>query len=397
MSIHSSRGGAFGRIRSFVLADHRYALLATSAVACVGMWLSSCPRARLSFLLPVWELEVAMYWLMAAWVAVSAAGLVSKLLHWRDYAQVSPLARPAARRALRIGSYLVWGCAAVVAADRLGAGLATAWQVAVSAPQRPDEPLTSILYMLWQGRDTFLAGIGTTVALAVLGTVIAFFLALALVFMRLQRPDRPDSDLVRFLKTFSSGFARLYSTVVRGTPMMVQAMIVYYGVFGIFRDAGMSATEVNAIWSTFAAGLVTVSLNSAAYMMEVLRGGIESVDRGQAEAARSLGLSQWQAMRRVVFPQGVRNAIPGLSNELVINIKDSSVLSVISVFDLMFATKTVAGIYYQQFQAALIAAVAYLVLTMVATALLGRMARRLDVRPSMLLSTSDNAVRIQED
>ena len=81
--------------------------------------------------------------------------------------------------------------------------------------------------------------------------------------------------------------------------------------------------------------------------MEVLRGGIESIDPGQAEAARSLGLSQWQAMRKVVFPQGIKNAIPALTNELIINIKDSSVLCVVGVSDLMFMTRSVAGIYYK--------------------------------------------------
>ena len=177
--------------------------------------------------------------------------------------------------------------------------------------------------------------------------------------------------------------------------MMVQAMIIYFGVFGLFRMTSLTTTQINGIWTTFAAGLVTITLNSTAYMMEVLRGGIESVDKGQAEAARSLGLSQWQAMRKVVFPQGIKYAIPGLSNELVINIKDSSVLSVIGTFDLMFATTTVAGIYYQQFQTALISTVAYLILTMVATWLLGRFARRFDVKVESVGSTSDAPVKVE--
>ena len=114
-------------------------------------------------------------------------------------------------------------------------------------------------------------------------------------------------------------------------------------------------------------------------MMEVLRGGIESIDPGQAEAARSLGLSQWQAMRKVVFPQGIKNAIPALTNELIINIKDSSVLSVIGVFDLMYATTTVAGVYYRQMEVYCVALVVYLILTLVASRLLeafGKKARR---------------------
>jgi putative lysine transport system permease protein len=184
-------------------------------------------------------------------------------------------------------------------------------------------------------------------------------------------------------------FAKVYSTVVRGTPMMVQGMLIYFTGFGLLKGTGMTVSEIGAIWSTFVAGLVTISLNSTAYMMEVLRGGIEAVDPGQNEAARSLGLSQWQAMIKVVFPQGIKNAIPALSNELVVNIKDSSVLSVIGVFDLMFATKTVVGIYFKQVEMYAVAAVVYLCLTMVASWLLGKFARHLSVEPQPLTSVSD--------
>ncbi len=164
--------------------------------------------------------------------------------------------------------------------------------------------------------------------------------------------------------------------------MMVQSLIIYFAGFAVLSGSGMSTNEIRAVWSTFVAGLVTISLNSTAYMMEVLRGGIEAVDPGQTEAARSLGLSQWQAMSKVVFPQGIKNSIPALSNELVINIKDSSVLSVIGVFDLMFATTTVAGIYYRQLETYIAAAVCYLILTMVASKLLSMLAKHLDA-PAM--------------
>ena len=257
--------------------------------------------------------------------------------------------------------------------------------------------LESMLFLLIKSRDIFFTGFKTTVALAVFGTAIAFFLALLLVFLRIQVPDRSDNDFVRFCKVVGSGFARVYSTVVRGTPMMVQAMIVFFGVFKLFKLTDLTTTQINSIWTTFAAGLVTIVLNSTAYMMEVLRGGIESVDAGQAEAARSLGLSQWQAMRRVVFPQGVKYAIPALSNELVINIKDSSVLSVIGTFDLMFATTTVGGTYYANFDAALITSVVYLCLTMFASWLLGRFAKRLDVRAVKLGSTSCQPINVEEE
>ena len=377
------------RLAKFVKEDHRYVLLGTSAVAFVGMLLSSSPRPAMSFLANAFTVELVMYYLLVAWLVVSAVGLVLKLTHWKTYAQESPLAKPAAATALRVASYVVWACTVILFVDRAVMGFASAWAAAAAATSMPDDMLTQILYMFQQGKDTYLTGALTTIELAVFGTIIAFFLALLLAAVRILEIDRSDNDAIRFLKKVGVGFAKAYSTVVRGTPMLVQGVIVYYLGFNIVSGFGLSITEVNALWTRFIAGLVVISLNSTAYMMEVLRGGIESVDKGQMEAARSLGLSQWQAMLKVVFPQGIKYAIPGLSNELVINIKDSSVLSVIGVFDLAFAASTVAGIYYKQLNAYLVIAVFYLIMTAFASWLLGKLAARLDVKAEPVGSTSD--------
>lgn len=386
------------RLVSFVRRDHRYVLLGTAAVAFIGMLLSSQPRPELSFLRGVFGLELVMYYLLVLWVAVSALALIFKLTHWKNYAETSPFTKPKGKKALRIASYVEWAIAATFVLDRVVMGIASAWMTAVTVDSRPtDDGLEAIFYILYNSRATFLSGLITTVELAVIGTLVAFFLALLLVFCRIQKVDRPDNDFVRFWKKVGCGFAKVYSIVVRGTPMMVQAMIIYFGVFGLLKTTNMSTTQINGIWSTFLAGLVTITLNSTAYMMEVLRGGIESVDKGQAEAARSLGLSQWQAMAKVVFPQGIKYSIPGLSNELVINIKDSSVLSIIGTFDLMFATTTVAGIYYKQFLTSLIAAVAYLILVLIASWLLGKFAKRFDVQNEPVGSTSTGHVSAEEE
>ena len=377
------------RIASFAARDHRYVLLGTSSIAFAGMCLSSQARPAMSFLANAFVVELVMYYLLAGWLVVAAAGLLFKFTHWNTYAQTSPFTKPGAARALRFGSYLVCAMTAVLFVDRAVMGFASAWSAASASSIMPDDMLTQVLYMFQQGKQTYLTGIATTIELAVFGTVIAFFLAILLVAVRIMEIDRSDNDAVRFAKKVGVGFAKFYSTVVRGTPMLVQGVIVYYLGFGVVSSFGMSITEVNAIWSRFIAGLVVVSLNSTAYMMEVLRGGIESVDPGQMEAARSLGMSQWQAMLKVVFPQGIKYAIPGLSNELVINIKDSSVLSVIGVFDLAFAASTVAGIYYKQLNAYLVAAVFYLIMTAVASWLLGLFAKRMNVAATTLGSTSD--------
>ena len=384
-------GRGRGRLASFLLSDHRYVFLGTSALALVGLALGSSAHSPSSFLAASFLVESVLYYALYAWLVVSAAALVTKLAHWRDYARVSPFARPAARRVERVCSYVVWAIVAVFMIDRWAVGFWDLATAAIASETNPTDFWSSSVYMLWNTRAVFVTGIQNTILLAFFGTGIAFFLALLLVFLRIQVIDRSDNDFVRLCKVVGSGFARVYSTVVRGTPMMIQGLLVYFGGTSILRVAlGLSTTQVGAIWTTFVAGLVTISLNSTAYMMEVLRSGIGAVDPGQAEAARSLGLSQWQAMRKVVFPQGVKNSIPALSNELVINLKDSSVLSVIGVIDLMFATTTIAGKYYKQMEIYVVAMAVYLVLTLVASKLLDLLSKRLEAgAPGPVLGTSD--------
>ena len=377
------------KVGRFLAADHRYVFLGTSAVAAIGIWCSLQRRPAMSFLARAYAFEVGLYWFLMGWLALSAAGLVLKLTHWASYRETCPFTREPLQRVVRFLSYGVWCATAILVVDRAVMGLASVVRTALAQDKNPNDFLGSIVYMLDKTPDVIAQGVGTTVGLSVFGTLIAFVLAIGLVFLRIQATERVDNDAVRFLKWCGVTFAKLYSTVVRGTPMMVQAMLIYFLGFNVLKRTGMTVSQIGAVWSTFVAGLVTISLNSTAYMMEVLRGGIQAVDPGQAEAARSLGLSQWQAMRKVVFPQGIKNAIPALSNELVVNIKDSSVLSVIGVFDLMFATKTVVGIYFKQVELYAVAAIIYLCLTMVASWLLGKFARRLSVEPTPLTSVSD--------
>jgi putative lysine transport system permease protein len=369
--------GLLAKLAWFFTADHRYVFLFTSIVALVGMYLSMGERSPMSFLAGSYALEVVLYYTLFAWLIVCAAALVNKLIKWKDYARTSVFTRQPLLLAERIGSYVVCAITITFFIDRLVMGFNYLVTTSLAQDSNPTEFLASTIYMLDKSGSIFVTGIVTTVELALFGTLIAFALAMLLVFLRIQQIDRSDNDLVRFLKTVGSGFAKAYSTIIRGTPMMIQGMIIYFAGFGVLRGTGMTTSEIGGIWSTFVAGLVTISLNSTAYMMEVLRGGIEAVDPGQTEAARSLGLSQWQAMIKVVFPQGVKNSVPALSNELVINIKDSSVLSVIGVFDLMFATTTVAGIYFKQMEIYVVAAVCYLCLTMLATWLLNKLSARL--------------------
>ena len=258
----------------------------------------------------------------------------------------------------------------------------------IAAESNPMEFLPSLFYMLFKSGGMFLKGIKTTVLIALFGTAIAFVLALLLVFIRIQTPQRQDKDIPAILKKIGALFAKVYITVIRGTPMMVQALIFYYAGFGIFKSRGLSVSEINRIWSFFISGLITVSLNSTAYLTEVLRGGINPIDPGQMEAARSLGMSSWQAMIGIVFPQAVKNSVPAIGNEFIINIKDSSVLSVIGCYDLMYATTTVVGIYYKALPVYCIAAVTYLILTCLSSLLMKWIGKKLDTQSQPLPSSN---------
>lgn len=276
----------------------------------------------------------------------------------------------------------------LILADRIVLNFAEIAKRAVNAQTNPYDFLGSLVYMFWNGRSMFLKGIWTTVRIALIGTAVAFVLALLMVFLRVQQGARQDSDNVRAVKGVGRGFAKLYITVIRGTPMMVQALIIYYAGFAAFKTTGMTVTEINNVWSCFTSGLITVSLNSTAYLAEVLRGGIESIDAGQNEAARSLGMTNWQTMVKIIFPQAIKNSIPAIGNEFIINIKDSSVLSVIGCYDLMFATTSVVGIYYKALPVYCIAAVVYLILTCLSSLLMRTISKRMDEPVASLPSSN---------
>lgn len=134
--------------------------------------------------------------------------------------------------------------------------------------------------------------------------------------------------------------ANVYIEVIRGTPLMVQAFIIYYGLAQVLKPIGFSWADFGG---AFAAGTVTLSLNAGAYMAEIIRGGIEAVDIGQMEAARSLGLSYWKSLRKVILPQAFRIMLPSIINQCIISLKDTSILSVIGIRELTMNGKILAA------------------------------------------------------
>lgn len=150
--------------------------------------------------------------------------------------------------------------------------------------------------------------------------------------------------------------------------MIVQAMVIYYGsalAFGV---------DINVL----AAAIIVVSINTGAYMAEIVRGGIVSIDKGQFEAAQAIGMNHYQTMWNVVLPQVIRNILPATGNHFVINIKDTSVLNVISVSELYFMTKSVAGNNFRYFESFFVACVIYFVMTFIVTRILRYFERKLD-------------------
>ena len=166
-----------------------------------------------------------------------------------------------------------------------------------------------------------------------------------------------------------------YIEFIRGTPLMVQLMFIFYGLPMI----GVKIPDISWIpnFSRFAAGIVAMSMNSCAYVAEVIRSGIQAVDYGQTEAARSVGFSSGEAMRLVVLPQAIRNILPALGNEFVTVIKESSIVSVIGIADLMFRTNDVIALSYKSLECLAVAALIYFVLTFISSRIVSLAERKL--------------------
>jgi putative lysine transport system permease protein len=172
-----------------------------------------------------------------------------------------------------------------------------------------------VFFILDKYGGMFLTGTYRTMGIALSGTIIGFILGLLVAVARVIEPRAGAGILNKWALRGLKAALSAYIEVFRGTPMMVQAMLIYYG----------SLQFLNLDMTAMTAAVVTVSINTGAYMAEIVRGGIISIDKGQAEAAKSIGMTHWQTMAYVVLPQAVRNIMPSIGNEFVVNIKDSSV------------------------------------------------------------------------
>lgn len=213
----------------------------------------------------------------------------------------------------------------------------------------------NIIELLVKYKYYYLTGIKITLLLSLLSLLVGSVLGSLISLARLSK--------IKILRLLST----IYIELVRGTPMMVQIALVYFGsyvIMGVNMDG-------------FYAALIAVSLNSAAYVAEIIRSGIQSIDKGQTEASRSLGISEKQTMRYIILPQAIKNILPALGNEFITLIKETAVASTIGVADLMYASKIVQSNSFQPFNPLIIVAVIYFIFTFTLSQLLVLLERRL--------------------
>ena len=239
-----------------------------------------------------------------------------------------------------------------------------------------------IIRILENNWPMFLRGAGVTLWISVVGTILGTIIGLIVGVIRtIPVPEKgAKKGVLRVVNWLLSAYIEFF----RGTPMIVQAMVIYYG----------SALAFEIDIDRIAAALFIVSINTGAYMSEIVRGGIISVDKGQFEAAQAIGMNHFQTMTNVVLPQVVRNILPATGNEFVINIKDTSVLNVISVSELFFQTKTVAGNNFRYFETFFITCILYFAMTFTITRILRYIEVKLD-GPDNYMIMAGNQMQVE--
>lgn len=234
--------------------------------------------------------------------------------------------------------------------------------------------ISSLLSDYWQ---LYLNGALATILLSVIGTLGGLFLGVFLAFGKKLR-TQGEPWYKQLWKWPIKALCNVYSIVIRGTPMMVQAMIFKYScqAMGINWNNVLKGVDTWNGW--LIAGLIVITFNTAAYMGEIIQAGLNGVDKGQIEGAKSLGMTDMQTLFSVTLPQAIRNSIPTIGNEWIVNIKDSSVLNVISVSELYWQAQSAASRNYKYMATYIIIAIIYLTLTLLTTALLKFVEHKMD-------------------
>ena len=227
--------------------------------------------------------------------------------------------------------------------------------------------LNDVLNIFIKYYPQLLTGVGNTLLIALTSTAAG--LALGLLTGVVRTAPMSKNPVLRALHKLLNAIIAIYVEIFRGTPMMVQSMVIYWGY--AFATGGDTLPLIPS-------GILIVSINTGAYMAEIVRGGIISIDRGQFDGAMSIGMTHAQTMFKVIIPQVMRNILPSVSNEFVINIKDTSVLNVIGVTELYYFAGIIKRQNFQTFQTYLVVCILYFILTFTVTRLLRWVERKLD-------------------
>ena len=213
-------------------------------------------------------------------------------------------------------------------------------------------------------------GLGNTLLFAFFGVLMGLVLGLVLASGRMMRLQSRDNIVVRIVKSIAKFVCVAYVEVFRATPLLVQVFIIYYSLGSVLKLPDPTANRM--FW-----GVMAVGLNSGAYMSEVIRSGIGAVPAGQMEAARCIGMSHWKAMRHVILPQAVRNILPAMCNEFVTIIKETSVLGMTGIVELMFRAGAIAKQTYIFLEPYVIAAILYFIVVFTLSKIISAVERRM--------------------
>lgn len=229
----------------------------------------------------------------------------------------------------------------------------------------------------------YLSGIQNTLVLALVATFIGCVIGLVCGILNTIPYTKQDNIVKRFFLKLVRIIVRVYVEVFRGTPMVLQAVFIYYGL-PYFSD---NALKFDSVW---AAAILIVSINTGAYMAESVRGGIISIDPGQTEGAKAIGMTHVQTMTSVILPQALRNIMPQIGNNFIINVKDTSVMFIISFTDFFAAHRYIVGVNNMYFPSATIEMIGYLTMTLLASFALRWLEKKMDGADNYELVSEDS-------
>lgn len=236
---------------------------------------------------------------------------------------------------------------------------------------------------LWSNyRGMYLQGVWNTLILALVATAIGCGIGLVCGILNTIPYSKNDSLPKRFVLKLIRVIVRVYVEVFRGTPMVLQAVFIFYGL-PYFTD---NAMRFESVW---AAAILIVSINTGAYMAESVRGGIISIDPGQTEGAKAIGMTHVQTMMNVILPQALRNIMPQIGNNFIINVKDTSVMFIISFTEFFAFHRYITGVNNMYFPSAAIEMIGYLTMTLIASFILRWVEKLMDGNDSYELVQVD--------